>query len=634
MMPDDVSLQPTIRILPPDEARKIAAGEVIERPASLVREFIDNAIDAKSPLIEVVLEGGGVKKTEVRDFGIGMGRSNLALACLPHATSKIRSINDLNLVKSLGFRGEALAAACAVSSIEIITSTDGREAWRLETGPAAPANMDEAAAHADFPGGDSLHIESARRVRGTTVRAKFLFDSIPARKRFLKRDSSEANLCKNIFIDKALAFPNIAFRFIVDGKLKLFFPIVESRRERFATALLHSGESAFLHEIEALGEGFSAGIVLGGPELSRQDRRTQYIFANGRRVFDYSLQQALEFGSQGWFPNGLHPVCALFIDIDPRLADFNIHPAKREARFTCHAEIHHAVTSALHRFVHSSALGPSVFDIAASQTGETDRLDGIDGTGRTGETGGFFTGEKQSGFSDNYGSGRWNETGALMAAENQMLYMAEKAGGLPPQWEGNAEGAVGDAAACSDRDKPGLRFLGYLFNFFILAADGDTFYMVDQHAAHERILYEKFIAGPIARQPLLVPIPFTTESAEDDDFLAKKQPELKKLGLVIKKTEGENSWVLEELPMLWRLSDGETIREVLNLRQAGENIAEHWAETIACHAAIRDGDRLDAASAVRLAGEAIKLHTKRCPHGRPIMTIINKTELLKSVKRI
>ena len=348
MMPDDLSLQPTIRILPPDEARKIAAGEVIERPASLVREFIDNAIDAQSPLIEVVLDGGGVKKTEVRDFGSGMGRDNLELACLPHATSKIRSIDDLNRVKSLGFRGEALAAACAVSALEIITSTDGREAWRLEMGPAAPANMAEGAASSDFLG--APRIESARRVRGTTVRAKFLFDTIPARKRFLKRDSSEVNLCRNIFIDKALAFPNIAFRFIVDGKLKLFFPVDASRRDRFAAALLNSGESGFLHEIEALGEGFSAGIVLGGPELYRQDRRFQYIFANGRRITDYPLMQAIEYGVQGWFPNGTHPVGAVYIEIDPALADFNIHPAKREARFSDGGAIHHAVSAGLRDF--------------------------------------------------------------------------------------------------------------------------------------------------------------------------------------------------------------------------------------------------------------------------------------------
>ncbi|MDR2490844.1 MAG: DNA mismatch repair endonuclease MutL [Spirochaetaceae bacterium] len=620
MMPDDLSLQSAIRILPPDEARKIAAGEVVERPASLVREFIDNAIDAKSPLIEVVLEGGGVKKTEVRDFGSGIERSNLALACLPHATSKIRSIDDLNTVKSLGFRGEALAAAAAVSALEIITSTDGREAWRLETGPAAPASPEDTAAHSDFLG--STCIESARRVRGTTVRAKFLFDTIPARKRFLKRDSSEVNLCRSIFIDKALAFPDIAFRFIVDGKLKLFFPIVASRRDRFAAALLNSGESGFLHEIEALGEGFSAGIVLGGPELSRQDRRFQYIFANGRRIFDYSLQQAIEFGLQGWFPNGIHPVCALFIDVDPRLADFNIHPAKREARFTCHAEIHHAITSALKRFVHSNSLGLSVFNLTkdTSKTGGTDEL--------------LITRENDGSF-NTYQTplAVWaqNTGGVLEASEKQSPYMAD--GGAPVPWNGGRQEAGGFPAQTAE-DGIGLQFLGYLYSFFILVADGDAFYIVDQHAAHERILYEKFISGPISRQPLLVPIPFTTESAEEDDFLTKKQPELKKLGLIIKKTAGENSWVLEELPLLWRLSDGDTIREVLNLRQAGENIAEHWAATIACHAAIRDGDRLDEASAVRLANEAIKLHNKRCPHGRPIMTIINRADLLRSVKRI
>jgi DNA mismatch repair protein MutL len=338
-----------IQVLPPEEARKIAAGEVVERPASLVREFLDNAIDSGAKNIELCIEAGGIKLTEVSDDGCGMSRADLELSIKTHATSKIRSMAELATARTLGFRGEALAAAAAVAELEIL-SCEGEEgasgeAWLLQAGPDAPDS--------------EPHIEAARRTRGSSVRTRNLFDSIPARKRFLKREGSEALMCKQIFIDKALAFPEINFRFVQDGKLKLFFPAVKTHKERFASAVLAeksggaSGFSAFLHEIAAHGRGYDLIIVVGGPEIYRDQRREQFIFANGRRINDFSLQQALEYGTQGAFPNGTHPVGAVFLEIDGALADFNIHPAKREARFICAADIHHTLTGTLRFYFHS-----------------------------------------------------------------------------------------------------------------------------------------------------------------------------------------------------------------------------------------------------------------------------------------
>jgi len=341
-------------VLPPQEARRIAAGEVIDRPAALIREFIDNAIDAGATVIEVSIEGGGAKKAEVSDNGSGMDRENLEKCVLPHATSKIRSLDDLETVETLGFRGEALAAAAAVARLEIISCAGGGavcsggaaysggsgngEAWRIEAGP----------------GEGKLHITAASRTRGTTVRALNLYESIPARKKFLKREGSEAALCHQVFMDKALAFPEITFRFNQDGKPRDFFPAANSKKERFAAvapeAALSVREENFLHEINVSGEGFSVDIVIGGPELFRADKRMLYVFANGRRIQDYSLIHAMEYGTQGWFPNGTHPIGAVYLDIDPALADFNIHPAKREARFKDPGAIHHAISSGLRDF--------------------------------------------------------------------------------------------------------------------------------------------------------------------------------------------------------------------------------------------------------------------------------------------
>ncbi|GHT89325.1 hypothetical protein FACS1894137_18360 [Spirochaetia bacterium] len=266
-----------IRVLAPEEARKIAAGEVVDRPAALVREFLDNAIDAGGSTIELLIDGGGIRRTEVLDDGNGMGREDLALCWQTHATSKIRSLDDLLSAETLGFRGEALAAAAAVSRLEILTSTDGREAWRLIVGPAGIRHTPGGAGF-DGPESEEYRLEQFRRAKGTSVRALGLFDTVPARKRFLKREGSEAALCRQVFIEKALAFYTLNFRFTQDGNLKLFLRAVSSRKERFANALLDKREGAFLHEINARGEGFSIAIVVGGPELFRNDRRQQYIF--------------------------------------------------------------------------------------------------------------------------------------------------------------------------------------------------------------------------------------------------------------------------------------------------------------------------------------------------------------------
>ncbi|GHV83119.1 DNA mismatch repair protein MutL [Spirochaetia bacterium] len=578
-----------IHILPPAEARKIAAGEVIDRPASLVRELIDNAIDAGGLNIDVLIEGGGIKRIEVVDDGSGMNKADLALACVTHATSKIRGVDDLKTARTLGFRGEALSSAAAVARIEIVTSHNGQEAWQLLT--------------------DSLDnepvIEPARRQRGTSVRAFSLFDNIPARKRFLKREGSEAQLCKQVFLEKAAAFPDFQFRFFQDGKLKIFLPKTDSLKDRFAAAFLQpdvemANKTLFLHEIAANGEGFSASIIIGGPELFRNDRRQQFIFANGRRINDFSLQQALEFGTQGWFPNGTHPVGAVFIEIDPALADFNIHPAKREARFSDAGAIHHSISSCLRNFLR------------------------------------------------NYGAKSSRETSAeefLVFPHPKPVLPVEKPGNYTgyavesPVWAVSdvQEPAYGtnelnDAGEVGNEEVPGgVKLTGRLFDLFILVERGESLFVIDQHAAHERILYNKLLSAPIPRQELLIPIPFNTESAEDDRFLESRREALKSLGVVI--SGGGGDWRIEALPVLWRLSDSQTVQEILELRTASESIAERWAATVACHAAVRDGTYIDDESALSLAKEALALPDPHCPHGRPVWTVIERGALLKAVRR-
>ena len=622
-----------IQILPPQEARRIAAGEVIDRPAALIREFLDNAIDAGAANIEVSVEGGGVTLAEVADDGCGMARGDLEKCWLAHATSKIRSLDDLSTAETLGFRGEALAAAAAVTRLEIVSST-GAEAWRLEVGP-----------------GDACppYLEQTSRTKGSTVRARSLYDTIPARKRFLKREGSEAAQCRQAFIEKALAYPWIHFRFSRDGKPGDIFPAAASKKERFAAALLDRQEWPFLHEIHIQGEGFSADIVIGGPELSRPDRRMMYIFANGRRIQDYSLLLALEYGTQGWFPNGVHPIGAVYIDIDPALADFNIHPAKREARFRDPGAIHHAVTAGLRDFCKrvNIKLGTGDWGLGTREIGGKSppplqpaswlplppSAGALNLCARTGE--GVIVSERYSVGPELFHT----QKKALVPAPATPPSIAPYSPVPSPLSPNNPyspvpspQSLVPFQTAAEEAPAYGeIRFAGRAFGVFILVERGDRLYIIDQHAAHERILYNAFLAGPIPKQELLVPITFNAECAEDDRFLEAKREELTALAVDIER-DG-NGWRIDALPSDWRLGDGETVREILGLRTARENIAERWAATLCCHRAIRDGDYLDDDASLALAREAFALSDPRCPHGRPIWTEISREALNKAVRR-
>jgi len=461
------------------------------------------------------------------------------------------------------------------------------------------------------------------------VRSTGLFDAIPARKRFLKREGSEAALCRQVFIDKALAFPAVTFRFTQDGKLKLFLPGAGSFKERFAAALLEDQELQFVHEIETQGNGFSAVIVIGGPELVRRDRRQQFIFANGRRIQDFSLLQALEYGVQGWFPNGTHPLGAVFIDVDPSLADFNIHPAKREVRFKNPGDIHHAITSALRDFMHHRSIayrpgenekGRDFWEAAEGEPPAYLSREGYrSGTG--GEP--SLTNVRSAGVPGDRG----RNTGSYNSGALALEALLDKPPAFAP--------LPGRAAAgpASTAGTGGLRLAGRVFDLFILIERGDQLFIIDQHAAHERILYDRFLSKTIPAQELLAPIPFTTSSEDDDHFLKGHRTALQKLGIRIEGGE-DGAWLIEALPSDWRLSDAETVEAILTLKDAGENIAERWAATLSCHGAVKDGDYLDDNTALELARAVLALPEGRCPHGRPLWVELSREALYRGVKRV
>ncbi|WP_304223748.1 DNA mismatch repair endonuclease MutL [Gracilinema caldarium] len=632
-----------VHILSADVARKIAAGEVVDRPAALVRELVDNAIDAGARTIEVQLEGGGARRTEVIDDGIGMTREDLALCWLPHATSKVESLEDLLAAETLGFRGEALAAITAVARVEILTSTDGREALQLSVGPGGFDRATETV---------ERYIQQARRVRGTTVRVLGLFDAVPARKKFLKRDGAEALLCRQVFIDKAMAFPNRTFRLVQEGNLKLFLPPVASYRERFIQTQCTEEEKPFVYEVFAKGEGFSVSMVIGGPELYRRDRRQQFVFANGRRIQDFGLLQALEYGLQGAFPNGTHPLGALFITIDPALADFNIHPAKREVRFKDPGAIHGTISKNLRQFMHNllvrtSSLAYSDQDLEKAESDNSfgsaaadDFATGLGGSthiqpelGGSGFSGAAASGSQNSSSSLNFLAKPLESSRLAMEAllESPPAYRE-----LPRQADAQPGELVRGADmvhAAASASKQGALFVGRLFGLFLIAESKGRLYIIDQHAAHERILYNRLSTHPVPQQELLIPIVFETDAESTDRFLTAHQKQLAQLGIVLE-TETAGQWSITALPAGWKKGDQETVQDILALEQAGETFSDRWLATMACHMAIKDGDYVDDITAQALIDAALELPVPRCPHGRPIWTVIDREELLKAVRRI
>jgi DNA mismatch repair protein MutL len=380
-------------------------------------------------------------------------------------------------------------------------------------------------------------------------------------------------------------------------------------------------------------------VVIGGPELYRQDRRQLFVFAKGRRIQDFALLQAMEYGVQGWFPNGTHPVGAVFVDIEPRLADFNIHPAKREVRFANAGAIHHALTSALRDFTRRFNLSRGGAAFSANDRGgggETDLYAPQPGLyGRDGLDNGY-PGPRLNGYHGNGayegrpGSSPYPVPGSGPAGALAMEALLER----PPDFAPppGRERAGGREAAEAVPVYGGLRYAGRAFGLFILVEAGEKLFIIDQHAAHERILYDRFLSRPIPAQELLVPIPFSAESDEEDRFLETRREDLGRLAIRVER-DGPG-WRIEALPADWRLGDAETVKEILSLREAGENMAERWAATLCCHAAVRDGDYLDDRAAMSLAEEALGLPDPHCPHGRPVWTEISREALYRAVRRI
>jgi len=594
-----------IRILPPETAKRIAAGEVIERPSSVLRELLDNALDAGASEITVEMEGGGISALRVTDDGCGMNAEELGLAVLPHATSKISELDDLLRTRTLGFRGEALASVAAVARLEIVSAEAQGVPNRLISFPGKPAE-----------------VESAPGRPGTSVRMESLFDSYPARKRFLKRPASESALCRQALVDKALPFPSVSFRLSSEGRLALFFP-PGTLTERVEAAYAPDAPKGMLWEIQLSGPDFQGRAVLGDAALARADRRHTQVFVNGRRIQEYGILQALDWAFSAILPGGEHPFAFLFLDVDPASVDFNIHPAKREARFRDIQGVRHAVSEAIQASLRDrlrlSALRPerglperTLWD--AQDWKESPRIAAAEPSGKP------------------YAAA-WQRSESPVRTEERESW--EKIASLASQVRESRRPGM-------EREEPhagapyvgdsGFRYLGQVLGVFLAYEEDGSLWLLDQHAAHERVLFDRLMNRDPAVQELLVPLVLEPESEEEESWLASSVEPLRSAGYVLER-EGSR-WLVTGLPAGLRDTDAGAVLELLRSRPSPDALLREAHAATACRAAVKDGDVLDGAAAIELIALAKALPEPRCPHGRPIRLRFGKDDLYRMVKRI
>ena len=585
-----------IRQLSPDIINRIAAGEVIERPASVVKELVENAIDAGAREIEVVTSGGGVSLIRVTDDGGGMDAADLVLSVERHATSKLNG-DDLLDIRTLGFRGEALPSIGSVAELTIVSRAHGANeahALRVERGRKGP-------------------LTPAAGNDGTRVEVRDLFSATPARLKFLKSERAENMAIADVVKRLAMAHPEVGFVLVTGERTPLRLPRTERSPEGLLQRLGHVMGRAFVDdalEIAGEKEGVHVSGFAGLPTLHRPDATQQFLFVNGRPVRDKLLVGAVRAAYSDLIPRGRQPLLAIFVDLDPREVDVNVHPAKAEVRFRNAAAVRSlligalgdALRSAGHRA--SSSRGAAAVRVLAAQ-------------------GAFAAQAAVTSAASSFTPGRRVED-----ASRQPGFAEAVQAPLAPVDQPSAD-AFGDTLPQAPElvDRPLGAARCQIHETYIIAQTRTSMVIVDQHAAHERLVYERMKAmlanGGVARQGLL--IPEIVEVGEDEaEALAERADELADLGLVLERF-GRGAVAVRETPALLGKTDVQgLVRDLAaDILREGERLAlkerlEAVCATMACHGSVRAGRRLTAAEMnVLLREMEATPYAGQCNHGRP-----------------
>ncbi len=643
-----------INVLDKHTAELIAAGEVVERPSSVIKELVENSMDAGATSVHVEIRDGGVTYMAVTDNGEGMDRDDVPIAFLRHATSKVRSAPDLDAISTLGFRGEALASVAAVSRVELITRRE----------------EDLEGTHYTIEGGEPGELSAIGCAKGTTIAVRDLFYNVPARMKFLKKDVSEGNAVAAVMDRLALSHPDVAFRFTRDGKEELNTS-GDGDLRGCIYAVLGRDFSRSLLPVSYILDGVKVEGFISALNASRPNRTMQHFFVNRRYVKTRTAMAALEQAYKGAIMGGKFPACVLFISLPPETVDANVHPAKVEIRFVDERPVFSAVYHAVKTALETAAVPKQVslpkpvslpsgtqlrmdFDrpvtppaVLEPTKTEVKRLS-PDIT-RIGDA---LSGDGDNSLKVSDIASQWGDlqtespvktpvtadvptapvspvretvTKATRTVEETTVPVQE-----PPEVRIVEEQEI----------KPPVRYIGELFATYILAEWDGSFFVIDKHAAHERILYNQLSSTAHAEaQQLLAPLSVSL-SAEEYEALCSHTEELEAVGFEVEEFGGKEI-LIRAVPMLLSGCDtAEVIREIAGGfcggKRSAQSAAIDWIyHSTACRAAIKAGDSSTSAELAALAERVLYNEDIRtCPHGRPVCFSLTKHEIEKQFGRI
>ncbi|HEX3601910.1 MAG TPA: DNA mismatch repair endonuclease MutL [Lacipirellulaceae bacterium] len=638
---------PTIQQLSPSVVNKIAAGEVIERPASVLKELLENSVDASATRIDVSLEKGGSEVIRVADNGCGIAAEQLPLAIASHATSKIRSAEDLFSVTTLGFRGEALASIAEISRLVI----------RSRTADATTG------AEQEVVGGAASAIAPVGCPPGTTIEVRNLFFNTPVRHKFMRSAQTEMGHSVEAVTRLALAHPHIHFTLSHNGRVMHDLPPTSSIRGRIA-AFFGDELTNDLIEVESTSEGITLRGFVANPMHSRATGRMQYLFLNGRAIRDRALQHALGEAYRGLLLTGRQPICFLQLEMPADLVDVNVHPTKQEVRFQDSGRLYSLLLSTLRtkflttdlqaRGAVHSTVGPAFHEADGAAAGASELVNWAK------EQLGRRAADSPTSFSTTQTQQPGSVSPPYATNEPLRLHRMDLPAykpfemGLPPAEPGadahvpmasRIDGAATDTDHLQTiRHDRGASNSLQVHNRYLVVETEVGIEVIDQHALHERILYEqireKVLAGALESQKLLVPEPVdltATEAAaalEHSDVLAQ-------LGVEIQPFGGETVLVSSYPAMLANLSPAEVLRELVEKLLAGgrkpeaRDLIDELLHMIACKAAVKFGDRLTPEEVDALLSQRhLAQDQHHCPHGRPTALVFTREDLDRQFKRI
>lgn len=655
---------PQIALLSQETIDKIAAGEVIERPSSVVKELVENAIDAGSSAVTVEIKEGGISFIRISDNGCGIEREQIPLAFLRHSTSKIKSVEDLFTVTSLGFRGEALSSIAAVSQVELITKTNG----------------DFTGSRYLIEGSKEVSLEEIGAPDGTTFIVRNLFYNTPARKKFLKSAQTEGTYIHKLMQRMILSHPDVAFKFIMNNQVKL----QSSGNGNIKDIIYHlygRDITKALLPIAHESELFKVSGFIGKPMISRGNRGYELYFVNGRFIRSQILSKAIEDAFKPFLMQHQYPFTVLYFEIDSSLLDVNVHPTKMELRFSNQQELYREVQSILSAALVHRDIIPEVpvdtpkknemevpkIEKVMPEPFEQKRLEEIRKAVR-----------KDSPYEIKYPVSRPMGTGSVSSAAQEKLLDTIKS--MPPEdmmeeriqkeplpeqskketekelakeayvireeetYGAKPEGSYEQGSFLKEEEMAKQKIIGQLFDTYWLVEYNDRLFIVDQHAAHEKVMYEKlkkqFEKKEFTSQAISPPIVITL-SMREAEVLERFKEQFTKLGFEIEHFGGAEYSICGVPGNLYRLNTRDVLIEMLDeltdgiSERATADVILDKIASMSCKAAVKGSQRLSLPEMEQLMKDLMKLDNPyNCPHGRPTIIAMSKYEIEKKFKRI